>query len=309
MPRIKITSLPKAKLGKSQVGGQCPMGSSWDAMQQRCVPTIQGAQSSTPAGTWENQPSTLGGHPQQTPVYPAPLQQQQSQTQNKSTPMNFNDALTKTMGKIGKAGNTFELAADLTSMTTGLVNNWKGNKAYNKWLREGKLAENTVVAKTPTSAPEFHGNTDINNNMLGDYGFKSIGVQANPYYARQNFAAEGMTVLPGDRTVQPSFLPDIKIPEGVRQQTQQAPSQPSDKNIADIIAAKESGGDYQALPRKKDGTLASSAVGKYQFLWNQNKDWITKVTGIKSKEAFMNNPDAQEAAFQYWDQTVLTPND
>ena len=82
----------------------------------------------------------------------------------------------------------------------------------------------------------------------------------------------------------------------------------TESNIADIISAKESGGNYKALPKKKDGTLASSAVGKYQFLWNQNKDWITKVTGIKSKEAFMNNPDAQEAAFQYWDQTVLTPN-
>jgi hypothetical protein len=82
----------------------------------------------------------------------------------------------------------------------------------------------------------------------------------------------------------------------------------SNENIADVIAAKESGGNYKALPKKKDGTLASSAVGKYQFLWNQNKDWIGKVTGVTTKDGFMNNPEAQEKAFQYWDETVLTPN-
>jgi murein DD-endopeptidase MepM/ murein hydrolase activator NlpD len=78
--------------------------------------------------------------------------------------------------------------------------------------------------------------------------------------------------------------------------------------LAGTIAQKESGGDYRALPYKKDGTLASSAVGKYQFLWNQNSDWITQVTGVRSKEEFRNNPEAQERAFQYWDRTVLTPH-
>jgi hypothetical protein len=61
---------------------------------------------------------------------------------------------------------------------------------------------------------------------------------------------------------------------------------------------KESGGNYLALPKKKDGSLASSAVGKYQFLWNQNKDWISQVTGETTKTGFMHNPEAQEKAFK-----------
>lgn len=78
-------------------------------------------------------------------------------------------------------------------------------------------------------------------------------------------------------------------------------------SLKDFIAQKESGGDYMALPRKKDGTLASSAVGKYQFLWKKHSNWISDVTGINSKEAFMRNPEAQEKAFDYWDKNTLTP--
>ena len=73
------------------------------------------------------------------------------------------------------------------------------------------------------------------------------------------------------------------------------------------IGAIESGGRYDALPFKTDGSLASSAVGKYQFLWNKHKDWIKQVTGVSSKDAFRNNPDAQEMAFRYWNQNTLTP--
>ena len=70
---------------------------------------------------------------------------------------------------------------------------------------------------------------------------------------------------------------------------------------------RESGGNYKALPKKKDGTLASSAAGKYQFLWNSHKDHIKEVTGVTSKEGFLNNPDAQEKYFDYWNATTLTP--
>jgi hypothetical protein len=78
-------------------------------------------------------------------------------------------------------------------------------------------------------------------------------------------------------------------------------------NLKEYIINRESRGNYKALPKKKDGTLASSAVGAYQFLWNQHKDWISSVTGVKTKEDFRNNPDAQDRAWDYWNTNVLTP--
>lgn len=55
----------------------------------------------------------------------------------------------------------------------------------------------------------------------------------------------------------------------------------------------------------------SSAVGKYQFLWGDeikekntgkrsgHHTMIMKVTGVKSKEEFLNSPEAQEKYMQY----------
>jgi hypothetical protein len=85
------------------------------------------------------------------------------------------------------------------------------------------------------------------------------------------------------------------------------PTRNDDTDIRMIIGAKESSNNYGALPKRKDGTLASSAVGKYQFLWNGHKEKIQALTGISSKEDFRNNPDAQEKYFNYWNDTVLTP--
>jgi len=81
------------------------------------------------------------------------------------------------------------------------------------------------------------------------------------------------------------------------------------ENIKDLIATQESGGNYKALPWKDKAhtKLASSAAGKYQFLWGDHKDDIQKVTGVKTKQDFLNNPDAQEEFFDYWDQNTLTP--
>jgi hypothetical protein len=349
MPRIKITGLPKAKLGKSQVGGQCPLGSTWDAAQQKCVPNTQEAQSPTVKFT-----SNLNDMAPPEDV----VQEQKKDAADMQNKQNFMNKPTNEMATASWAqdfNNKFKIntpqydankkydskgniiqpkkktdfwgglhnfnqgidnAFSIAQPVLSILDNRKKQKEYDAWAAQSMQPHNMYAVDTNTNRGDY----DINDGMFNDMGYKSKGTQANPISAQQNFvryggpmqyAADGINVLPGDRVVQPSFLPDINIPEGVRQQTQQAqqaPSQPSDKNIADIIAAKESGGDYQALPRKKDGTLASSAVGKYQFLWNSNKDWIEKVTGVNSKTGFMNNPEAQEKAFKYWDETVLTPN-
>lgn len=110
--------------------------------------------------------------------------------------------------------------------------------------------------------------------------------------------------------------PEIQQPQFVQQQMQEAPVQEatatpmnepveSTESLKDSIAYKESRGNYKAFNPKGGG---SGAVGKYQFRWDHNKDWIGTVTGIKNKQSFLNNPEAQEKAFDYWDQNVLTPN-
>lgn len=64
-------------------------------------------------------------------------------------------------------------------------------------------------------------------------------------------------------------------------------------SVHEEIAAKESNGNYRALPLR-NGRLVSSAVGKYQFLWDTWGDKIAEATGVSSKEEFRNNPNAQE---------------
>ena len=77
--------------------------------------------------------------------------------------------------------------------------------------------------------------------------------------------------------------------------------------IADIVQ-KESGGRYDAVPRRKDGSLASSAAGKYQFLWDTWGKDISKFTGVNSKQEFLNNPKAQDDFFNnYYVPNKLMP--
>jgi hypothetical protein len=99
---------------------------------------------------------------------------------------------------------------------------------------------------------------------------------------------------------------DMSVSQEAPEQAESSYEAP-EGNLREIIAQRESLGNYQALPRRKDGTLASSAAGKYQFLWDTHKDTIRTVTGVNSKSQFLNSPKAQEAYFDYWDQNVLTP--
>lgn len=73
-------------------------------------------------------------------------------------------------------------------------------------------------------------------------------------------------------------------------------------SFTDDIVANESGGNYRAVNPN------SSAAGKYQFLWNTWKDKIKKVTGVNSKQEFLNNPDAQDSFYNdYYVPNELMP--
>ncbi|XAI97386.1 hypothetical protein [Leptolyngbya phage Lbo-JY46] len=75
----------------------------------------------------------------------------------------------------------------------------------------------------------------------------------------------------------------------------------SNKSLEQQLSAVESGGNYRAVNPN------SSAVGKYQFLWNTWGPTISKVTGINNKEAFRNSPEAQENFFAWYKQNELLP--
>lgn len=73
-------------------------------------------------------------------------------------------------------------------------------------------------------------------------------------------------------------------------------------SLTDEIVANESGGNYKAL------NPHSSATGKYQFLWNTWGDKISKVTGVKSKQEFLNNPEAQDMFYnEYYVPNEMMP--
>ena len=90
------------------------------------------------------------------------------------------------------------------------------------------------------------------------------------------------------------------MPEGVTAK----PNMSVSDSTTDEIVAQESGGNYKAYNPKGGG---EGAVGKYQFRWTTHKGWIQDLTGVKSKEEFMNNPEAQEMAYTEWDRNTLTP--
>jgi hypothetical protein len=60
-------------------------------------------------------------------------------------------------------------------------------------------------------------------------------------------------------------------------------------------------GGYQAANTK------SSAAGAYQFIWSLWGDAIGKKTGVKTKQAFLNNPKAQEQFMDYYLKTEVLP--
>lgn len=102
------------------------------------------------------------------------------------------------------------------------------------------------------------------------------------------------------------FTPDFKESlEKSRYKTRVSSFRNSNNSIGsftDDIVKKESGGNYQATNPN------SSAAGKYQFLWNTWRDEIAQFTGVKSKQDFLNNPEAQDRFYnEYYLPNELLP--
>lgn len=184
------------------------------------------------------------------------------------------------------------------------------NAGYN---RQGTTAlDRGNYGVGPTDYGLFRPNQQGVDSPEGQYNggrFFQIGgtnYEVEQYQVPSIDAIVGSTVVnPFEFAQQPEFAPQGNFYQAPEQEDVNVG--PASQSFKEQIALRESGGNYKALPKKKDGTLASSAVGKYQFLWNYHNKTIQQVTGVKTKEEFMNNPDAQEQYFDYWDKTVLTP--
>jgi len=72
--------------------------------------------------------------------------------------------------------------------------------------------------------------------------------------------------------------------------------------LGDALADVESGGGDYTVTNPK-----SSAAGKYQFLWNTWSKDIERVTGVSTKQEFLDSPEAQEKFFKYYVNNELKP--
>jgi len=148
--------------------------------------------------------------------------------------------------------------------------------------------------------------TGINKDFR--YGTFEVGGSVGSLFDSVLGISNSVGAITSPQNISPADIYTSKIVTG-------SPDIPAESNepVSDFsqrIADIESKGmGYKAEARdKKTGKLVSSAAGKYQFLWNTHKADIERLTGVSTKQGFLDNPNAQEAYFKYWDNTVLTPN-
>ena len=102
---------------------------------------------------------------------------------------------------------------------------------------------------------------------------------------------------------------------------EQKKTQPADSSVSDDKKVKTEKSDSASFKQgifsiESKGTADpykaqnpdSSAAGKYQFLWDDHGDKIKKHTGVKNKEEYLNNPEAQEKFMDHWIETELKPS-
>jgi hypothetical protein len=306
--KIRITKkgLPKAQMWNSQPGVQMqtPAQSSynWMNFSQEQVP-LPRTTVINPDGTQK----TTGNFGEPTIQYRM-SEQGTPLNQGNIVPLNTRPNIMKTLQGVSTVMNAISPVADL-------LDTRRKNKEIEQAYRD------SLVRMGPVDYTQNRGDYEINTGMVDPYntGAKSKGQFAGAYYTPM--AQDGLSLGPISFSEEPVRrnvyqTAPLEITRSVAASTYVKPpvvknmsvEKPSAAGFKDFIAAKESGGNYRALPKDSSGKLVSSAAGKYQFLWNQHKGWISKVTGVSSKEEFLNNPEAQEKAFEYWDATVLTPN-
>lgn len=97
-----------------------------------------------------------------------------------------------------------------------------------------------------------------------------------------------------------SAPPDIDIASGFAGPGKEVPSNVG-KSVKDAIVANESGGRYDVV------NPGSTATGKYQFIWSIWKNKIGAVTGAKTRQEFLNNPEAQDQFYDWYEKNEMAP--
>lgn len=200
---------------------------------------------------------------------------------------------------LGTIGNMTQGFVDTADMVTQFVGNINNGKKEDRRAERAGLSDNLFYTGQGSDRGDYW-NGMLKPNQNGNFSYN--GMFNGMYYPQ---AKLGLEV--SDNTNVPmndlrDMLPALKSSTPVQFDTT-----PIDGDFAEYLGQKESSGRYDALPYKKDGTLASSAVGKYQFLWNTHKNDIQKVTGVKTKEEFRKNPQAQEQYYAYYEANTLIP--
>lgn len=218
-----------------------------------------------------------------------------------------------------KLGNALNTALNVATPIVGMIDQRNQNRAIQQAYRTDQMYAGPV---NPTAN---RGDYELNTGMVDPYntGAKSKGQFANQYWP---MAQDGMYLAPlslsdspvfrnvYENTMNPlgapvesnfgnaTFGSDLPVNSLIEPSDNTVEKTKTNKSFRDIIAYKESRNNYKAQSKK------SSAAGKYQFMWSLHKNDIEQITGIKTKEEFLNNPKAQESYFDYWDANVLTPN-
>ena len=216
---------------------------------------------------------------------------------------------------LSDAMSIFNFGLTGANMLVDAIGNKRRQNEFNRSFRNSLL---TPTATPPTSGSR--GDYTVNEGFFRPDEMQppNKGMFANPYYGQYDLGGGIETVREintPDPIIDAPELDAFPLPEMSGEMSSynvevfsntKEPAELSSP-LKDLISQRESGGDYKALPKKKDGTLASSAAGKYQFLWNTHKKDIEKLTGIKTKQQFLDTPEAQEKYFEYWDKNTLTP--
>lgn len=239
----------------------------------------------------------------------------------------------------GRLANNLEMGVNIANAAGQLLNNkFQQRSLNNAAINKGSTAS---MYTNPQGAGKgdfgqtgsSYGMTDPTSvgarsfkGMYGKYGMEVPKYDIGGGFSNLFTSAQSVIPISNPISLMPTsvsftgnsgfnpFQTNMPIVESTGVSTQKFIPEPetvseSDNNLKNLISKKESGGNYKALPwiDKAHTKLASSAVGKYQFLWGHHKNSIEKVTGVKTKEEFRNNPNAQEQFFDYWDKTTLTP--
>jgi hypothetical protein len=177
MPRIKITGLPKAKLGLQLNGGSdpCPDGYIFNEFIQDCVPDPDAASAENSQAFQPEWQPIGSGIARKVPP-------------NKSKTPFLDSKAFKTANKFGR---NIELGALIAQPVIDYVNDRKDQKRWDKWFKESALPDNMYSAKS-ASATGNRGDWDINTGIFrpNEIGFKSKGQYTNYFQQPGNTISE-----------------------------------------------------------------------------------------------------------------------